>query len=101
MPQKKIKKLEAENAHLQRHLNIAEIRLSLAQAWADLLDFAYDQLLYHGIDFKKLPEYQDSKVLEQSKDLGILSARGRIITWIGKVRNGVKAAARRKGIKLI
>lgn len=98
---KKVRRLEGEVEDLSQKLTISEVRLTIAQAWGELLDYAYDQLLYHGVNYKTLPEFKDSTVLEDAQDLPITTARSKIVTWVGTLSSAITAAVRRKGMKLV
>lgn len=79
---------------------VAEIRLSLSQAFIQLAQQAYDALLYHGVNYRSLPSYTDDNPLDEAAKLPIRQAREKIISWIGKVKSDIQAAIRRKGFKV-
>lgn len=92
--------LKREVAALREQVNAQEIRLTLAQAWINFYQYAYDALMHHGVNFKVLREYRDSTVLDDAQDMPLTEARNVITEYLGKVRNAIRAAVRRKGFKV-
>ncbi|MCW2317115.1 hypothetical protein M2322_002669 [Rhodoblastus acidophilus] len=76
---------------------LGRIRLSLAQAFIDMLLEAYDALLHHGVNYHTLPAYKDQELLDKAATLPINQAHDSFITWMGRVKNDIRAAVRRKG----
>ena len=95
-----IERLRKEITKVRKQVNVQEIRLTLAQAWVSFYEFAYDALLYHGINYRTLKEYKDSSKLDDAQKMPITQARQVVIEWLDKLRNGVSAAVRRKNFKL-
>ncbi len=93
--------LQKEAATLRKEVTILGIRLTLAQAWIDFFRHAYDALLTHGVNYRTLPEYKDSTELDDAQDLPVQAGREKIITWIGRLKNAVSAAVRRKGFRQV
>lgn len=80
---------------------ILQTRLRLAQAFHGLMMAAYDALLNHGINFRTLPEYKDSELLDKALGNGVTVDKGesRLMSWIERVGTGIKAAIRRKAFR--
>lgn len=99
-PRENLKRLREEVASLSKMVTEQGIRLTLAQAWIDFYQYAYDALRAYGVDFKRLNEFHKVGLIEEARELPITQARAKIITYIGELRNGVRAAIRRKNFKV-
>lgn len=77
---------------------ILHIRIRLAQFFQTMLVAAFDALLHHGVNYRELPEYKDSELLDQALGNGVDVAKGEpmVVKWIERVNSGIKAAIRRK-----
>lgn len=75
-------------------------RLMSAQAMGHFLLYAYDMLRSYGVDFKKLPEWNDQTELEEAAKLKPHAGLPRNIGWIQRLENALRAAVRRKQFKL-
>ncbi len=71
-------------------------RLLMAQAYIHLWEKAYDALLYHSINYRDLPEYQDQTLLDDARRVVVLQGRQKVLLWIERVEHGIEAAIRRK-----
>lgn len=80
---------------------ILNIRIRLAQYFQTMLISAFDALLHHGVNYRELPEYKDSELLDQALGNGVDVAKGEpmVVKWIERVHSGIKAAIRRKQIR--
>lgn len=96
-----IKKLTAELKAVRERLSTVEVRLTLAQAWVQFLNYAYDALLTHGVNYRTLREYAESTEPDDVQDLPISRARDKIVTWLGRLESAVAAAVRRKGFRKV
>lgn len=83
-------------AALEKENQVLGVRLTLAQAFVHLLHTAYDTLLYHRVNYRELPEFQDDRALEQAAKTDILKGRALIIEWIERLERAIVAAGRRK-----
>lgn len=79
----------------------AKIRLTLANATVRLWIAAYDALLVHGVNIRKLPEFNDTSAIDKARTLPISEGRALIVRWLGRVHSALHAATRRKGFKVI
>ena len=78
------------------------VRLSLAQQWVEFLTFAYDQLLYHRVNYRTVPEYRAAtSLIADAHDLPITVAESRIAQFLGAATRGVVAAVRRKDFHVV
>lgn len=77
------------------------IRLTLANAMIRLWIFAYDALLTHGVDMRRLPQFNDTTDIDKARTLPLQEGRALIVKWIGRVHSAIHAATRRKGFKVI
>lgn len=84
---------------VRKELLIARVRLRLAQAWADMMTFAYDALLSHGVNFRNLPEYKDTTLLDRAANEEVTLGENNIVEYMRRVKHGITAAIRRKGFK--
>lgn len=80
---------------------VQRIRLRLAQAFIDMLLVAYDALLHHGINYQSLPAYKDTTLLDEATTLPLEQAHDSFLTWMGRVKNDIKAAIRRKQFRKV
>lgn len=92
--------LQDELVKINKKLTLQGIRLSLAQAWIDFYQTAYDALLYHTVNFRTLPEFKNTEALDAAYKLPPEEGRTKVLVWIAKLSSGVNAAVRRKGFKL-
>jgi hypothetical protein len=86
---------------LMEENRVLSIRLTLAQAWAAFLQFAYDTLLSFGINYRNMPTYQDTAALDEANDATPEEGHAGIMGWIGRIERDLVAAVRRKGLKLL
>ncbi|MCC5780553.1 hypothetical protein H7H48_15940 [Nitratireductor sp. B36] len=93
-------RLQKELAEVRKDVETLGIRLTLAQAWVGFLNFAYDALLHHGINYRSLKEYKDSAELDDAQKLPVSQARDKIVGWLGRLQSAINAAARRKQFKV-
>lgn len=91
------KKTEGEHP-LVKENRILNVRIRLAQYFQTMLVTAFDALLHHGVNYRDLPEYQDSDLLDKALGNGVDVAQGEsaIVKWIERVNSGIRAAIRRK-----
>ena len=92
-----LEKLREEATDLRKRLHSVEIRLTLAQAWVGLLTYAYEALLYHGVNYRTLKEYTEDNTLDEAADMPLSAARNKIIHYLGRLQSAIGAAVRRKG----
>ena len=93
-------RLQKELEDVRKEVHILGVRLTLAQAWVGFLNFAYDALLQHGINYRTLKEYADSTTLDEAGKLPITKARDKIVTWLDRLQSAINAAVRRKNFKV-
>lgn len=93
-------KLQKELNAVRQEVHTLGTRLTLAQAWVGFLNFAYDALLHHGINYRSLKEYKNSTELDDAQKLPVTAARDKIVTWLGRLQSAISAAARRKAFKV-
>lgn len=83
-----------------RELKEAQQRLTIAQHTVTLLMKAYDALLFHGINYRKLRTYE---LWERFLAFGEKVPEGHktrtLSDWAVKIGNDIDAAVRRKNIK--
>ncbi|WP_266031204.1 hypothetical protein [Brucella intermedia] len=91
--------LREELTKAQKEMHILGIRLTLAQAWVGFLNKGYEALLYHGVNYRTLKEYNGTE-LDDAQKLPISKARDKIILWLGRMESAVHAAVRRKNFKV-
>jgi hypothetical protein len=93
-------KLHRELGEVRKELHVMGVRITLAQAWIGFLHFAYDALLHHGVNYRTLKEYADSKELDDAQKMPVTEGRDKIVTWLGRLQSAINAAVRRKAFKL-
>lgn len=92
--------VELEQA--KRDLKTAHTRNRLLLAWADMMDYAYTSMLTHEVNYQKLPEFTGkSPLLERAAHEEISIGESSLIEWMRRVKHGITAAIRRKGMKTI
>jgi len=77
------------------------IRLSLSLAFARMMEKAFDALLYHGINYRSLPEYQNMTALDDAQKLPLKEGRRIIMEWLARMESSISAAIRRKGFRKV
>ena len=73
----------------------------MIQAFAQMLDRAFDALLYHQINYRDLPEWKDTRLLEEAQQVTLSRGHARYIEWIKRVESGIRAAINRKGMRKV
>lgn len=89
------------DTEVRDELRTARTRLLLAAAFVDLVRYAYQTLLSHGINYQALRAYQDTTILDDAKKLPLSKGADRYISWIGRVKNDITAAVARKGLRAL
>ena len=79
-----------------KELEVASVRLTMAQAFGQLMVKAFDALLHHGVNYRNLPEYKDEALLDEAKTLPLQRGFASYMRWMERVENGLAAAVRRK-----
>lgn len=74
---------------------LVRARLSMALAYAQMLEEGYDALLHHRVKYRDLPEFKDDKYLEEAARLPLVRGADRYIQWITRVTAGIRAAVKR------
>lgn len=95
-----VKRLREEVNSLNKMVHEQGIRLTLAQAWVDFYQFAYDMFRAYGVDFKSLKEFEDTAVLDEAMELPMSQGQVKIIEYLGRLRSAVRAAIRRKQFRV-
>lgn len=80
---------------------VVRVRLAMAHAFAQMLGKAFDALLYHGVNYRDLPEYKDTALLEQAERLPMSRGQGRYIEWMKRIESAITAAVKRKSFKKV
>lgn len=68
----------------------------MAQAYVQMQEKAFDALLYHGVNYRLIPEYRDQTLIDEARTLAVLQGRQKVLLWLERVENGIAAAIRRK-----
>lgn len=93
-------RLRADVDQLRKQVDQQEIRLTLAQAWIGLYQYAYDALLHYGVNFRSLKEFADTSVLDEALQMPLSQARNKIVEYLGGLKNAIRAAVNRKQFKV-
>lgn len=75
-------------------------RLMHAQIFGQFLLKGYQALRSYGVDFMRLPEWQDQTELEEAAKLKPHAAQSRIVAYFVRLENALRAAIRRKQFKV-
>lgn len=75
-------------------------RLMSAMALSQFLLKAYDAFQNYGVDFKSLPEWKDTTLLDKAARLRPVQGQALIVTHMGRLENGLSAAIKRAQFKL-
>ena len=100
MDTKQPRSLTDQLVELREDLRVMGIRITLAQAWLDLIHFAYDALLHYGVNYKDLPEYKNTDAVDAAQKMPISKGRDIILHWLSRAKSGINAAIRRKQLKV-
>lgn len=73
----------------------------MIQAFAQMLDRAFDALLHHQVNYRELPEWKDRRLLDEAESLPLTRGQERYIEWIKRVESGIRAAINRKLMKRV
>ena len=84
---------------LEQQLRVANVRLTMAQAFVRMLETAFDALLHHGVNYRNLPEYKDETLLDEARTLPLSAGQASYHKWMERVESAIRAAIRRKGFK--
>lgn len=93
-------RLQRELDEIRKEVHVQGVRLTLAQAWVSFLHFAYDALLYHGVNYRTLKEYANSTELDDAQKLPVTQARDKIVMWLDRLKSSINATVRRKNFKV-
>lgn len=93
-------RLEGELAKVREEVSRQGIRLLLAQGWMDLLNRAYDALLYHGVRFRELKVYKE-EFPTADKPEHIHTVRDKWLQWFDRMDSDIMAAVRRKQMRQV
>lgn len=93
-------RLQRELDEIRKEVHVQGVRLTLAQAWVSFLHFAYDALLYHGVNYRVLPEYANSTELDDANKMPVTQARTKIVLWLERLKSSINATVRRKNFKV-
>lgn len=85
---------------LRKEVNEQGVRLTLAQAWIKLYQYAYDALLHYGVNYRSLKEFADAEVVEEAMQMPVTAGRNKIVEYLGKLQNAIRAAVNRKQFKV-
>lgn len=80
---------------------VLSVRLTLALAFAQMLQKAFDALLYHGVNYRDLPEYKNSTALDDAAKLPLKEGRRVMLEWMRRLEVGISAAIRRKAFRKV
>lgn len=80
---------------------VIRVRVSMIQAFAQMLDRAFDALLYHQINYRDLPEWNDTSLLDEAQSVSLVRGHSIYIEWIKRVESGIRAAINRKGMRKV
>jgi len=90
-------------AQLRAQIDVLLTKLHLAQAYAAILDRAYDALLHYGINFKSLRTWSMWEKFSEHHDEpveGDTDKRPKLYEWLTRVGRDLDAAVlRRKNLK--
>lgn len=93
-------RLQADVDQLRKQVDQQEVRLTLAQAWIGLYQYAYDALLHYGVNFRSLKEFANTSVLDEALQMPLSQARNKIVEYLGGLKNAIRAAVNRKQFKV-
>lgn len=97
---KALDRLRTEVDSLRKTVHEYSIRLTLAQAWVELLNYGYDTLRAYNIDFKSLPEFQNTAILDEAMEMPMSQGQVKIIEHLGRLKSSIGAAIRRKQFRV-
>jgi len=92
--------VQDEIDYLQQDRQDLIARLMGAQALNQFLLRAYSALRSYGVDFMKLPEWQDQRDIDHARTLKPRAGQELIIAYMAKLENALSAAIRRSQLKL-
>jgi len=92
--------LAKEVKALRQEVNEQGVRLTLAQAWIKLYQYAYDALLHYGVNYRSLKEFGENTLVEEAMQMPITAGRNKIVEYLGKLQNAIRAAVNRKQFKV-
>lgn len=75
---------------------VLRVRLTMAQAFAQMMLRAFDALLHYDVNYRDLPEYKDTQLLDDAARLPLQRGQESYIEWMRRIENGIKAAIQRK-----
>ena len=72
-----------------------------SQMFAQVLLKGYQALRSYGVDFMSLREWQENGILDEARKLKPQPASEKIIAYLCRLENAIRAAVQRKQIKTI
>ena len=80
---------------------VVRVRLAMSHAFGSMVLKAYDALLNYGINYRTLPAYKDTSLLDAAASLPISRGQSAYITWMQRVESDIRAAIHRKSFKKV
>lgn len=85
----------------EKELKVLRVRSILAQAFTQMGLKAYDALLNYGVNYRDLPEYKDTTLLDEGYKLPVERGTDKFLEWMRRVEHAITAAVRRKGFRRV
>lgn len=93
--------MTTENTEDTNDPKVLRARLTMAQAFVQMLLVAFDALKHHNVDYRETPAYKDTRLVDEADRLPVLRGMDRYLTWMAKVESDIAAFVRRKGLKVL
>jgi hypothetical protein len=89
---------EAQNT---KELEVARCRLWLAQAYSQMMMVGVDALVHYDINFRDLPAYLNTDLLDEGNALGLPRGAEKMLEWMRRVEHEIAASIRRKSFRKV
>jgi hypothetical protein len=93
--------VDASRGQLEQELKQARIKLTLSQAYHGVTTLGHTAFRDYGIDYWKLPEWNNTTLLEQATKAPLAEGQMLYLEWCRQAIHGINAAIRRSKMKLV
>lgn len=89
--------------HAEDHasLEVLRVRHTMAHAYAQMMNTAFDALLSFGVNYRTLAFYGDHTLLANAKSKGLVAGQSAYLEWMKRMESAIHAAVRRTQFKRI
>ena len=76
-------------------------RVTMARAWTQMKDKAYDALLSYGVNYRDGSAFKDTSLLDQAEKAPLARSVELYIEWMGRIERDIAAMVLRKTFRKV